>query len=195
MHTDFPRTAIIYDIDGVAADSRARSAKHIDYAAEARGDHDAFKESLLRWGETTDGDTPIPQGYGLIAALHYLHKPDALIALTSRGEGGRAATLAWLRANLHGLPVKDEWLRMRPLELEGLPSPEFKVRVLETILQEYHVIFAVDDHPGNCDMYYRRGIPTLHLMLPGVDCLSVPEGALFPPAKEGARHADQHEQP
>lgn len=90
----------VYDLDGCIVDSSARLKKYVDTSALAAGDLTTYTHSFYEYGQTSDGDVPITRGIMLVKALAEIYDVDVLVAITSRGEVGRAATVQWLAAHL-----------------------------------------------------------------------------------------------
>jgi hypothetical protein len=196
---------LIYDLDGTVVDSSVRSRRHIDLAAKARGDFEVFRASLDAYNQSCLHDVAIPAGIQVISGLSLAFGATP-IAVTSRGEIGRIPTLAWLKEHMPW-EVHDSWLFMRP-EVSDDPTgwlalattealKEFRLRELR---ERFTVCAAVDDHQGVCEMYQAQGVPSVHVLYPGIDCLTPggewmrkPQRPVFnlPPAGTGVRSLDR----
>lgn len=173
---------VIYDLDGTVADSSLRAAKHIDLEAKRAGDLAKFRASLDGYSLTCEGDVTIPAGIMVVSGLCQSFEA-VPVALTSRGNYGRIPTLAWLQAWMPW-EVTDENLVMRPEAAEvtsgdsilnwvcTAAAEEYKSFRLAEIQERYTVVAAVDDHLGVCEMYQANGVPAIHVLYPGIDCLT-----------------------
>lgn len=82
----------------------------------------------------------------------------------------------WKRTYRHDYLDSEQelFLCMRDAECGPAVAPEvLKERHLDWFLaQGYEVVLAVEDHPDIVAMYRRRGIPSLLVDFPGIDCLT-----------------------
>jgi hypothetical protein len=145
---DGPRDAgpcILVDIDGVIADGNHRQS----YMRSATKDYAAFFAAAVR-------DTPITEAAMLLRIID----PDVAIVLVS----GRPA-------RIHDLTV--DWLRTHAFRWDLLvlradgdhrPASDAKAQAVRELRAEgWLPVLAIDDEPGNVDMYRGLGIPTLYI--------------------------------
>jgi predicted secreted acid phosphatase len=139
--------AVLFDIDGVIADSSERlklatSYDPPDWNAYDIGPYD---------------DTPIG---GWIALVNLLYPHYEVILVTARHLRGqnRAHTVEWLER--HG--VMYDQLIMCP-EHAGQDLRTFKKDTAERIMNTYKVVLAVDDRLAHCEDYEALGIATIHV--------------------------------
>ena len=92
-----------------------------------------------------------------------------IIFLTSRPERMRKQTQDMLRAYLNWFNYylfmssdteSQEQLEADVTQYKNVQSQQ-KEKYIEKILDAYDVIFAIDDHEENCEMYHKYGISTL----------------------------------
>lgn len=176
---------IICDIDGVVCDCSERIAKYSNHKALEEGDYNAFRVSMHEYNSASvDEDIPILAGVNLLESLYYVHNPQ-IVFLTSRGSESYDNTHSWLRKHIEFIPsVSDFSLIMRPQYFESSPGifwregepkfchVEFKKGEVLKLLDEYNILYALDDYLPIVEMYHSLGIPSLHVKFPGVDCLS-----------------------
>jgi phosphoglycolate phosphatase-like HAD superfamily hydrolase len=140
-----PGPTVIFDIDGVLADASGRQ----HHLAGLRRDWDAF---FAECGE----DPIIPE----VARLLELLTPElAVVLLTARPARVRAQTLAWLAS--HGLGY--DLLIMRAAG-DRRPARDFKrTETLQLRTYGFEVRLAVEDDPGNLEMFESEGVPCLYV--------------------------------
>jgi hypothetical protein len=90
----------VYDLDGCVVDSSGRLRSCVNTQALTAGDLTSYTHSFYNYGKTCEGDVLIENGVKLVYALSQIYNVDVLVALTSRGQCGRAATESWLEENL-----------------------------------------------------------------------------------------------
>ena len=171
---------IIYDIDGVVANSQARYLRSGGDEALAKKDYNEFRKCMLRYSEDIYDDEPIPTGIEMIEHVRRAYRADRMVALTARGEEGRELTLMWLQEHMLWR-VKNEDLIMRPAYTEYTPgvywqegepkfdAVEYKRQVALELMKDFEVIMAFDDHHDISHAYWEIGIPSICLMVPGID--------------------------
>ena len=174
---------IVCDIDGVVCDCSERIAKYSNYKALEEDDYNAFRVSMSAYNSASvDADIPILAGINLLVSLHDYNSGE-IVFLTSRGNESRENTSRWLREHLPN-DMNDFSLIMRPQYFESSPGifwrdgeprfchVEFKKAEVLKLLEDYNILFALDDYLPIVEMYHSLGIPSLHVKFPGVDCLS-----------------------
>ena len=162
--------ALICDIDGVVCDSSIRLKKYIDTKAVSEGDYTGYK----LYSQTTEGDVPIKSGIKLLRRYFYSFPRIHLIWVTSRQEQGRELTLKWLQTHVIS-EIKSSDLIMnggKKNKKNKFSPPEYKRNILKKLQQDYEIVLAIEDNIKICEMYNSEGIPTIHLMIPEVDCLT-----------------------
>lgn len=154
--------AMIFDIDGFVCDSSQRLKRC--FTQENIANNNVF----LEYSKTIDGDIPIPSG--ILIAQSLLDSGCECFWLTARGSEGRDLTYKWLIENVNG-DIPYENLLMRP---HGTCSSlEFKKNSSLKLIEQYHIVTAIDDDIDMCNMYQSIGIPSIHFVVPGVDCISI----------------------
>lgn len=134
---------VIVDIDGVLAD----------------GAHRQHLVKAKRWREFFDaahGDTPIAETAVL---LRLLDADLVVVLLTGRPVRVREATVAWLAE--HGY----RWDLLIMKEDTDLRRTDTAKRLAVTALREagFTPVLALDDEPGNVEMYRHEGVPCLYI--------------------------------
>lgn len=171
---------LIYDIDGVVANSQPRFVRSGALEALANKDYNQFRKCMRTYAEDNYDDEPIVLGFELIDRLIDLMGIDRAVALTARNSWGREQTLAYLQVHCPW-PMKAEDLIMGPTFPELEPGvyyregePRFDAvdfKRTETLKLQIHndVVMAVDDCHEISMMYWQLGIPAITLMIPEVD--------------------------
>jgi hypothetical protein len=171
---------IIYDIDGVVANSQARYLRSGGDSALAQKDYNEFRKCMLRYSEDIYDDEPISTGIEMIEHVRRAYRADRMVALTARGEEGRELTLMWLQEHMPW-KVTNEDLIMRPLYIEYAPgvywqegeskfdAVQYKRHVALELMKDFEVVMAFDDHHDISHAYWEIGIPSVCLMVPGID--------------------------
>lgn len=139
---------IIFDIDGVIANSTERENKFIKGRKKKSIDWDLFYESVYN-------DPPIPSGVlAAKAFINFLPKEE-ITFVTGRNESVRDLTLKWLSKHL-GIAEKDINLIMRP---DGDPrtNSAFKEDVGENIGYE-KIDIAFDDNGTTVNMWRSHNV-------------------------------------
>lgn len=174
-----PRT-LIYDIDGVAANSQERFKRSGGVEALAKNDYNEFRKSMIAYAHDYYDDVPLEMGIQLLDQIRQANNVTRMVAVTARGEEGRESTLAWLKEHMPW-DVFNEDLFMRPRYKEYAPGVywqegepkfdpvEFKKQIALQLIRSNDVILAVDDHHDIVHGYWEIGVPGLCLMIPGVD--------------------------
>ena len=134
---------VLVDIDGVLAD----------------GAHRQHLVKAKRWREFFDaahGDAPIAETAVL---LRLLDAAVVVVLLTGRPVRTRDATVAWLAE--HGY----RWDLLVMKEDSDLRKTDRAKREAVTALRHagFTPVLALDDEPGNVDMYRLEGIPCLYI--------------------------------
>lgn len=164
--------ALICDIDGVVCDSSARLKKFIDVDALSKGDYSGFRI----YSKTTEGDLAIKSGITLLRRYFYSFPKVHLLWVTSRSEYGRKITLEWLRSNvISGIKSEDVIMNQSHTnsnETHRFSPAEYKRNILKQLQENYDIVLAIEDNLEICKMYNSEEIPTIHLMIPFVDCLT-----------------------
>lgn len=173
---------IVCDIDGVICDCSNRLERHSDWDAFHRGDYNAFYASMHHYNQASlDDDLVIQSGVDLVYGLRQIHEGSSIKFLTSRGIESYSSTLDWLRQYF---PVLSENLIMNPHNQEISPGVywedgserfchvKFKRGEILKLLDDYDIVYALDDYAPICEMYQSLGINCLHIMWPNIDCLS-----------------------
>ena len=161
--------AIIFDLDGVLADSSTRF-KRLDLQAFDNKDVEAFKQSVILYNLDCDGDEVIDLGVDLLNWMVDFYKPDKVFYLTARGAGGYETTLEWLKNE--GLWDSKTELIMHPEDYDNITfqsaedHAHYKKMTAKNLMQEYQIVYAVDDSEANCQAYISLGIPTLKFSIP-----------------------------
>jgi len=146
---------IIWDLDQTLADSAHRAHLLPNFDNSNYLD----PKNWIAWEAGIMDDAPIQPAVSLLRAL-----PDRIFnhaIVTSRGEPARAATQAWLAANL----IPYDFLYMRRIEEYSIPAAEWKTGVAEA-LRTYanaDVVLAFDDHPEICEAYAQLGITAMQV--------------------------------
>jgi hypothetical protein len=171
---------IIYDIDGVVANSQARYLRSGGDEALARRDYNEFYNCMVRYSEDIYDDEPIPMGIAMIAQAQSAFQADRMVALTARGEEGREPTFMWLQEHMPW-KVGDKDLIMRPAYIEQSPgvfwrqgdpkfdAVQYKRNAAQELMKEFEVVMAFDDNHDIAQAYMEIGIPSICLMLPDFD--------------------------
>lgn len=149
------RDLIIFDVDGVLADSSDRTP------LAAEGLIDEFYE-LVEMDKPIEAGVRMAQFYEHMGAGTY-----EIIYLTGRPERCRKGTLAWLQK--HVAPyITDDDLLMR--ESYDVDYRGFKTGVVEPFKDR--VLMVVDDDDSVCKEMDALGITALHFRQPGLDFTS-----------------------
>ena len=162
--------AVIFDIDGVICDSSERF-KRIDTDAFERRDKKAFAKSIKNYNSDCVGDRVISTGISILNHYAVDHK---IFFITARGSEGYAPTLNWLKQNCPWFDQNDSVLIMQPEDTNDIQfssqfdHAEYKKREAMKILENYDVIYAIDDSIDNIRAYHSLGIPTLHITIPNL---------------------------
>jgi hypothetical protein len=171
---------IIYDIDGVVANSQARYQRNGGDFPLVKHDYNEFRKCMVRYAEDVHDDPSLEVGVSMINQIRLGLDVDRMVAVTARGEEGREKTLSWLQSHMPW-EVKNEDLIMRPAYVEYSPgvywveseekfdAVEFKRMVAVELMENYDVVMAFDDHHDISHAYWEIGIPSVCLMVPGVD--------------------------
>lgn len=142
---------IVFDVDGVLADSSARTP------LAAEGLIDEFYRLV-------EDDEPIEAGVTLAKLVreHYW-----VVFVTGRPESCRDGTLNWLHKHVaRDIPNVDLIMRKSyDVDYRG-----FKTSVIEPFKD--HVLMVVDDDDNVCKEMDALGIPALHFRQPGLDFTS-----------------------
>ena len=138
-----PAACVIVDIDGVLAD----------------GAHRQHLVKAKRWREFFDaahGDAPIAETAVL---LRLLDPAVVVVLLTGRPVRTRDATVTWLAE--HGY----RWDLLVMKEDDDFRRTHLSKREAVTTLRErgFTPVLALDDEPGNVDMYRVEGVPCLYI--------------------------------
>jgi len=138
-----PSPCVIVDIDGVLAD----------------GAHRQHLVRAKRWNEFFDaahGDAPIAETAVL---LRLLDADLVVVLLTGRPVRTRDATVTWLAE--HGY----RWDLLVMKEDRDFRKATMAKREAVTTLRErgFTPVLALDDEPGNVDMYRTEDIPCLYI--------------------------------
>ena len=173
--------AIIFDLDGVLVDSSVRF-KRLDLFAYENKDKLAYIESLKQYSKDCFGDIIIDEGFNLLKSL--MGFCPNIFFLTARGEPGRKSTLAWIQENIYDPLILEEstdtfnWsLIMQPENLDYLDDfnfstqyehAQYKKNEAKKLMEQYEIIYAVDDSWLNCEAFISLGITTLHFVKPNL---------------------------
>lgn len=138
-----PAPCVIVDIDGVLAD----------------GAHRQHLVRAKRWREFFDaahGDAPIAETAVLVRLLD---ADIVVVLLTGRPVRTQSPTIAWLAE--HGY----RWDLLIMKENTDLRRTDKAKREAAKALREHGFtpVLALDDEPGNVDMYRAEGIPCLYV--------------------------------
>lgn len=133
------RKAIVFDIDGVLADSSYRY-----YLVEEKGWKDFFSECHK--------DPPLP--LCVIAREMWTSMGHRIILLTGRPESIRDMTAEWLRKH----EVYYDLMLMR--QNDHYVGSE-KRETLEELMKVYDIVCAFEDDPKNVLVYRSLGIPVV----------------------------------
>jgi len=160
--------AVIFDIDGVICDSSERF-KRIDMDAWNKRNKKAFVKSIRHYNSDCVGDVPIDTGISLLNHYASDHK---VFFITARGSEGYAPTLNWLKDNFPRFDENESVLIMNPEDTNKFQfttqfdHAEYKKREAQKIIEDYDVVFAIDDSDLNCRAYQSINIPTLLFSIP-----------------------------
>lgn len=131
------RSAVLFDIDGVLADSQ-----HRWHLVEEEG-WDPFFEQC--------GKDPLLPLAHLIASLSMTYR---IVLVTGRPERNRGLTMGWLNAHF----IHCDELCMRP-------DNDFRTGekrwALERLKEKYHIVCSFEDDPRNVAVYRELGIPVV----------------------------------
>lgn len=166
------QTALVFDIDGVICDSSKRF-KRLNLNAYNRRDKNAFIKSLQWYQADCRGDKVIKEGVELLSALIEHYFPTKVFFITARGEGGYSPTLGWLKKET---PWNENFeLIMHPETLDDefeFKSPQihadWKKNTTSKIMENYDILFAVDDSEDNIKAYNSLNIPVLKFAAPNL---------------------------
>lgn len=142
---------IIFDVDGVLADSSGREQKYLIGKEKEEVNWDLFYKDA-------DKDKPILSGILTARALFY-HGKYELIFLTGRNESVKEKTLDWLSYNLM-LDKSVINLIMRPDENNDNNS-KFKETIGKKLGFE-NIVLAFDDNKKTVDMWRSHGVKCFH---------------------------------
>jgi predicted secreted acid phosphatase len=162
--------AVIFDIDGVICDSSKRFQR-LDMDAWNKKNKKAFVQSLRNYNSDCAGDIPIITG---ISLLNYYAVDHKIFFITARGSEGYAPTQNWLKAHFPKFEENESVLIMQPEDTNNFKfstqfdHAEYKKREAAKILEQYDVIFAIDDSDLNCRGYQSLNIPTLLFTIPNL---------------------------
>lgn len=160
--------AVIFDIDGVICDSSKRFER-LDMDAFNKRNKKAFVQSVRNYNSNCDGDIPILTGMSI---LNYYAEDHKIFFITARGSEGYAPTENWLKNHFPKFDKNDSVLIMHPEDTNNFSfksqfdHAEFKKREALKILEDYDVVFAIDDSDLNCRGYQSLDIPTLLFTIP-----------------------------
>lgn len=139
---------VIFDIDGVLADTNFRVKKYLKGKNKDDIDWDSFFQDSIN-------DLPIPSGILTAKAIiDYLPQSEVMF-LTSRPERFRDITLQWLSENL-GVVKSEVDLTMRP-DGNYEPAVVFKEKVGEG-LGFKNIDLAFDDCSDTVDMWRKHNV-------------------------------------
>lgn len=139
------RHAIIFDADGTLVD--VRGIRH--YVRGKWRDFDAFHRSSYF--------SP-PNQHVLDMAMDADREGYAVIVVTAREDKYRDVTQAWL--DKHNVPYEN--IYMRPTG-DSRKDAVVKYEILDTILEDYDVVHAVDDNPAVNEVWQKAEILTTHV--------------------------------
>jgi len=170
--------AIIFDLDGVLVDSSERF-KRLDLSAFDNRDKSAYIESVRQYSKDCVGDIVIPEGLNLLKSL--VEFSPNIFFVTARGETGRNPTLDWMNDNICDPMILDKsnkvfnWsLIMHPENLDNYDfstqhdHAEYKKKEAKKLMEQYEIIYAVDDSWLNCEAFISLDITTLHFVKPNL---------------------------
>lgn len=161
--------AIIFDLDGVLVDSSSRF-KRLNLDAYNRKDSTAYIKSVTWYNADCRGDVVIDLGLDLLHMLITFYKPEKVFFITARGSGGHTPTLNWLKEE--NIWDGSSVLVTRPENYEHYEfetqadHAEYKKATAKKIMQDYDIIYAVDDSEFNVQAFASLGIPTIKFMVP-----------------------------
>jgi hypothetical protein len=163
------KKALIFDIDGVVADSSQRF-KRLNLDAFTRQDAKAWIKSVEWYNADCRGDEVIDLGVDLLQMLCEFYKPDCVFFITARGQGGYKPTLQWLKDE--GIWDDDCRLIMQPEDFDNYhfytqsDHASYKKKEALKIMENYEIVYAVDDSEDNVQVYRDLKIPTLKFCVP-----------------------------
>lgn len=131
---------IIVDIDGTLADSGWRIPIAPDW-------DDYHSQSIF--------DAPYKD---TISLLQYLQHGFNIALVTRRNAKWRHVTMKWLRK--HHVPYQE---LIMPNDDDFRSSTDIKKEVVEMMLKERDILFALEDDPKIVEMYRGLGISTFHV--------------------------------
>jgi hypothetical protein len=170
--------AIIMDLDGVLVDSSERF-KRLDLDAFENRDKLTYMKSVKDYSKDCVGDIVIPEGFNLLKSL--VEFSPNIFFVTARGETGRNPTLDWMNDNICDPMILDKsnkvfnWsLIMHPENLDNYDfstqhdHAEYKKKEAKKLMEQYEIIYAVDDSWLNCEAFISLDITTLHFVKPNL---------------------------
>ena len=161
--------ALIFDLDGVVADSSQRF-KRLNLDAYNRRDLAAWTKSVQWYNADCRGDEVIDLGVDLLDMLCTFYKPDRVFFITARGAGGYTPTFQWLQDE--GIWSEDCVLVMQPEDFDNYnfttqsDHASFKKNAAMQLMLDYEIVYAVDDSEDNIQAYRDLKIPTLKFNVP-----------------------------
>lgn len=147
------RMAVVFDIDGVLCDNSAQVRQRAHEILSEEGD----VTDPANWAEHNKqiGTWPAHEGWAQLARV--LHRGGyTVVMLTNRPEELRHETGLWLHRR--GIPC-DRLVMFQ----DGQDYYGSKEVALGDLLREFHVLLAVDDSTGHCQMYEQAGVPNIHV--------------------------------
>jgi hypothetical protein len=163
------KKALIFDLDGCLVNSSARF-KRLNLDAYNRRDINAWTKSVQWYNADWRGDEVIELGVDLLDMLCSFYKPDRVFFITARGAGGYAPTFMWLQDE--GIWDEDCMLIMHPEDFDNYQfttqsdHAAFKKNTAMEIMNDYEIVYAVDDSEDNVQAYRDLKIPTLKFCVP-----------------------------
>ncbi len=149
---------ILFDLDGVLADLTHR-LHYVTPEDEFNASYYGFKPDWAAFFRETKKDTPIWPWINLCRTLHEQYY--RIYIITGRSEETRIDTFEWL--STYTIPC--DFVFMRPAK-NYEPDYIIKEKILKEIITtetKERILFAIDDHLPNIEIYKKYYIPTLYV--------------------------------